>query len=130
MPNRSRCVGVAAVLVAAALAYVSFAAPAPSATAAPPATTAPSTAPAPAAATRPAAPFSLSFDNAPVNSVLEQLSESAGFVVVKEGALEGRVTVFSRQPVTPDEAVTLLNAVLAKAGYTAVRNGRMLRVMA
>jgi general secretion pathway protein D len=94
------------------------------------ATSRPSTRPAPAAATRPAAPFSLSFENVPINAVLEQLSESAGFVVVKEGVVEGRVTLISRQPVTADEAVTLLNTVLANAGYTAIRNGRVLKVMA
>ncbi|HEX8911136.1 MAG TPA: secretin N-terminal domain-containing protein, partial [Humisphaera sp.] len=74
--------------------------------------------------------ISLDFRNAPLDAVLEHLSEAAGFAVVKDGAVDGRVTVVSRQPVSPDEAVTLLNAVLKSNGFAAVRNGRVLRVSA
>src|SRR5688572_22994122 len=82
-------------------------------------------------ASRPAsAPISLDFKNAPLDAVLDHLSEAAGFVVVKEAAVDGRVTVVSRQPLSPDEAVTLLNAVLRTNGFTAIRTGRVLKVTA
>ena len=52
----------------------------------------------------------LEFKDASVDSVLDYLSEAAGFIVVKETPVDGRVTVVSRGPVTPAEALTLLNA--------------------
>jgi len=90
---------------------------------------APEAAPEAAAATRPVAPISLDFKNVPLDAVLEHLSEAAGFVVIKDAPLEGRVTVVSRQPVSADEAVTLLNTVLKANGYTAIRTGRMLKII-
>src|SRR4051794_38990605 len=51
--------------------------------------------------------ITLNFKNAPIDAILDHLSEAAGFVIVKEGPLEGRVTVLSKQPISPDEAVTL-----------------------
>ena len=65
---------------------------------------------------KPAEKISLNFKDAPLDAVLDYLSAAAGFVVVKEGTVEGRVTVMSKQPVTADEAVTLLSAVLKATG--------------
>jgi type II secretory pathway component GspD/PulD (secretin) len=39
------------------------------------------------------------------------------------------VNVVSRQPVTADDAVDLLNAVLIEKGYIAIRNGRILKIV-
>lgn len=71
----------------------------------------------------------LNFQNAPLSDVLLYLSESAGFVVVQEVTINDSVNVFSAQPVTPDEAIDLLNAVLIEKGYVAVRNGRILKIV-
>ena len=40
-----------------------------------------------------------------------------------------RVDLWSDQPVTRDEAVDLLNSVLNKNGYAAIRDGRTLTIM-
>jgi general secretion pathway protein D len=71
----------------------------------------------------------LNFQDAPVMSVLEHLSEAGGLTIVEEAAVEGRVTVMSRQPLSLPEAVSLLNTVLAEEGYAAVRRGRVLKIM-
>jgi general secretion pathway protein D len=72
----------------------------------------------------------LNFQDAPLKSVLEYLSEAGGFVIIEEAAVQGRVTVMSRQPVNADEAVALLNTVLTEQGFAAVRNDRVLRIVA
>lgn len=71
----------------------------------------------------------LNFKDAPVESVLDYLSESAGFIVVREaGQVPGRITLLSKQPVTADEAVTLLNSALKVNNFTAIQMGRILKV--
>ncbi len=74
--------------------------------------------------------LNLNFKDASIDAVLDHLSEVAGFVVVKETAVSGRVTVISRRPVTPDEAVALLDTVLKGNGLTAIRMGKILKVTA
>lgn len=71
----------------------------------------------------------LNFQNAPLADVLNYLSEAAGFVVVLEKPVEGTINVVSHQPLNPDETVDLLNAVLIEKGYTAIRNGRILKIV-
>ena len=74
-------------------------------------------------------PILLNFRDASLRAVLEYLSEAAGLVVVQEGTMEGRVSVMSLQPLSVDEAVSLLNTVLKEKGFAAVRNGRTLRIV-
>jgi len=70
----------------------------------------------------------LNFKDATLDAVLEYLSEAAGFVVVKDAAVMGRVTVISQQPINAEEAIGLLNTILKDKGYMAVRTGRTLKV--
>ena len=70
--------------------------------------------------TQPGGGLSLNFKDATIDSVLDELSAAAGFIVDEGGAKpEGRVTLVSKQPVKPDEAIELLNRVLRNAGYAA-----------
>jgi general secretion pathway protein D len=71
----------------------------------------------------------LNFRGAPLELVLEKLSEAAGFIIVLEAQPRGRVDIISNQPITKDEAFSLLNTVLRKNGYTAIRNGRTLTIV-
>lgn len=71
----------------------------------------------------------LNFRGAPLELVLDYLSEAAGFVIVLETEVRGKLDVWSNQPLTKDEAVDLLNRVLARNGYAAVRDGRTLTIM-
>jgi general secretion pathway protein D len=97
--------------------------------------TEPTASPAPAipspspAALQTAGTIRMNFQGAAVSDVLNHLSEAAGFVIVQETPVTGTVNVVSRQPVTRDEAVDLVNAVLAEKGFTALRNGRILKIV-
>ncbi len=71
----------------------------------------------------------LNFQGASLNEVLNYLSEAAGFVIVQDAPLTGTVNVMSRQPVSAEEAVDLLNTVLVEKGYVALRNGRILKIV-
>lgn len=71
----------------------------------------------------------LNFQNASLNDVLTYLSEAAGFVIIQEAPVTGTVNIVSRQSLSPEEAVDLLNTVLIDKGYTAIRNGRILKVV-
>ena len=106
--------------------------PAAAAPEAPAATPAPAVAPEvaelPAASTN-ADALRLNFRAAPIDLVLNYLSDAAGFIIQVNTPVTGKLDVWSNQPVTRDEAVALLNAALNRNGYAAVRNGRTLTVM-
>ncbi len=69
------------------------------------------------------------FHGAPLNLVLEYMSDAAGFIINKQTeSLRGTVEVWSKKPVTKDEAVELLNSVLRKNGYAVARNDRILTI--
>src|SRR5262249_33611812 len=53
----------------------------------------------------------LNFRGVPIDMVLDYLSDAAGFIIVKETEVKGKVDVWSNQPVTKDEAVELLNMI-------------------
>ncbi len=71
----------------------------------------------------------LNFKDASIDAVLEQLSEVAKFIIVKETRVEGRSTLLSMTPVSPDEAVALLNTALKNNGYAAIQMGRILKIV-
>ncbi len=71
----------------------------------------------------------LNFQNADLSAVLNYLSSTAGFIITQETPVTGTVNVVSQQPMTPDEAVDLLNTILDGKGYTAIRNGRILKIV-
>lgn len=72
----------------------------------------------------------VNFHGAPLNLVLDYLSDAAGFIINKQADVKGTVEVWSKQPVTKDEAVELLSSVLRKNGYGMTRNGRILTIVA
>ena len=69
------------------------------------------------------------FRGVPLDMVLNYLSDAAGFIIVLETDVKGKVDVWSNQPLTKDEAVDLLNTVLNQNGYAAIRNGRTLTIV-
>lgn len=71
----------------------------------------------------------LNFQNASLDSVLSFLSQASGIVVIGETKVKGRVSVMSRHPVSIDQALDILNAVLKDNGYAAVRQGQTLRIV-
>jgi general secretion pathway protein D len=71
----------------------------------------------------------LNFRNAPLEMVLNYLSDAAGFIIVLDTQVRGTVSVISGTPMTRDEAVDLLNSVLNKNGLAAIRDGRTLTIV-
>ncbi|HUR47404.1 MAG TPA: hypothetical protein VMZ27_16090, partial [Candidatus Saccharimonadales bacterium] len=107
--------------------------------AAQPPASAPASTPVPSSAslpTPPAVPLAdgekglrLNFRGAPLEMVLNYLSDAAGFIIVLEAKPEGKVDVWSNQPLTKEEAVELLNSILNKNNLAAIRNGRTLTIV-
>ncbi|MFA9476726.1 type II secretion system secretin GspD [Phycisphaerales bacterium AB-hyl4] len=73
--------------------------------------------------------LTLNFRDAPLDAVLDYLSEEAGLVVVRSVDVEGRVTLISRQPLSLEDTIDVLNSVLAEQGYAAIHTGRSLRIV-
>jgi general secretion pathway protein D len=71
----------------------------------------------------------MDFRGASLDTVLEYLSEAAGFIINKQTDVRGTVDIWSKEPLTRDEAVQLLNSALKKNGYAAIRSGRILTII-
>lgn len=68
------------------------------------------------------------FRGAPLELVLNYMSDAAGYIIVLNTPVRGTVDMWSAQPVSKDEAVQLLNVALNKNGYAASIQGRNLIV--
>ena len=64
----------------------------------------------------------LNFKDVSIDTVVDELSAAAGFIVVKEVKPQGRVTLVSARPLPPADVVPLLNTMLKNTGtgYTAI----------
>lgn len=71
----------------------------------------------------------LNFQDVPLQSVLEYMSEAAGFIILGDTKVSGDVTILSKQPLDREEAVDLLDTILNEKGYTAIRRGRILKIV-
>jgi general secretion pathway protein D len=72
----------------------------------------------------------LNFQDAPLQTVLEYLSETAGLTVVSdEPIIDGRMTVISRQPIPLTQAVSLINSILKERSLTTILTGNVLKVV-
>jgi general secretion pathway protein D len=72
----------------------------------------------------------LNFQDAPLQTVLEYLSEKAGLTIVSDQPIiDGRMTVISRQPISLQQAVSLINSMLKEKSLTTVLNGKVLKVV-
>jgi general secretion pathway protein D len=70
----------------------------------------------------------MNFKDAPLDAVLDYLSKNLGFEVIKDGPIDARVNIASKQPVSAEDAITLVNAALKANGFIAIRDGRILKV--
>ena len=69
------------------------------------------------------------FRGAPIETVLDYLSEAAGFIIVLETDVTGDINAWSNKPITTEQAVDLLDTLLADKGYAAIRNGKILKIV-
>jgi type II secretory pathway component GspD/PulD (secretin) len=72
----------------------------------------------------------INFRGAPLNLVLDYLSDAAGFIINKQTEVRGTVEMWSKGPVSKEEAVELLQSVLKQNGYAVTRNNRILTIYA
>jgi general secretion pathway protein D len=72
--------------------------------------------------------LNLNFVNAPLDMVLNYLSDAAGLMIVLDTRVNGTVSVIGKH-VTRNEAVDLLNSELNKSGYAAIRKDRTLTIV-
>ncbi len=97
-----------------------------------PAAATPPTPPAPPAAQAPAAraagTLRFNFRGAPLETVLNYMSEAAGYIIVLETPVRGTVDAFSSQPITREEALQLVNGALNKHGYSSTVQGRTITI--
>lgn len=130
---------LAAVIALCSIGLPALAQPVPAATRPAVAATQPATAPATRPAnnlhgitTQPGGGLKLNFKEASIESVLDELSAAAGFIIIKDvdKRIEGKISLTSTgQVVRPDEAIALLNSVLVKPGYAAIQQGRILKIV-
>ena len=73
--------------------------------------------------------LTMDFRDVPLQSVLEYMSEAAGFIILGDTEVRGNVKVLSKQPLNREEAVDLLDTILNEKGYTAIRRGRILKIV-
>ncbi len=71
----------------------------------------------------------MNFRAAPLNIVLDYLSDAAGFVINKQTEVSGTIDAWSKEFLTREEAVELLNRALRKNGAAAIRNERVLTIV-
>ena len=82
-------------------------------------------------ASRPVKLIKLEFKDASLNTVVDYLSHSLGFTVKKSGPIEGRISLVTRNPVTPEVALQRCSMKpLAEKGMTAVQQGNVLKIVA
>jgi type II secretory pathway component GspD/PulD (secretin) len=74
----------------------------------------------------PDAGLRFNFRGAPLETVLNYLSEAAGYVIVLQTPVSGTVDMWSSQPVSRREAVGLLEIALNRNGYSVSVEGRNL----
>jgi type II secretion system protein D len=72
----------------------------------------------------------LNFQDAPLQTVLEYLSDAAGLTIISnEPIYDSRVTVISRQPIPLVDAVSLINSILKEKDLTTILKGKTLKVV-
>jgi type II secretion system protein D len=72
----------------------------------------------------------LNFQDAPLQTVLEYLSDAAGLTIISnEPIYDSRITVISRQPIPLADAVSLINTILKEKDLTTVLRGKTLKVV-
>lgn len=72
----------------------------------------------------------VNFQNAPLGEVLDYLSDVAGLIIMSDSYLnDHRVSIMSKQPISIDEIVSVINTALKEKNFAAVRSDRTLRIV-
>jgi type II secretory pathway component GspD/PulD (secretin) len=72
---------------------------------------------------------SLNLRGADLDTVLDRLSEGAGYVIVREATIDADINISSHQPLSPERVIDVLNISLMDKGYAAIRSDTILRIV-
>ncbi|MGA2853093.1 MAG: secretin N-terminal domain-containing protein [Verrucomicrobiota bacterium] len=72
--------------------------------------------------------LNMNFNSAPLDMVLNYLSDAAGFIVVQQTRVNGYVTIKGSH-ITKNQAVDLLNSELNRNNYAAIREDNILTIV-
>lgn len=73
--------------------------------------------------------ISMSFKDADLDYVLDFFSRATGYTIVKDADIKGRVTIISEKDIPVDQALSVLNSILTIKKYSAIANGKVLRIV-
>lgn len=73
--------------------------------------------------------ISMSFREADLDYVLDFFSRATGYTIVKDAEIRARVTIISQKEISVDQALSVLNSILAIKGYTSIANGKIVKVV-
>ncbi len=78
---------------------------------------------------RPQSKVTMDFRDAPVDQILNFYSVITGLTVIKDPGLTGTATLISPRPMTVDDSIKVLDALLDSRGYRLDRSSTMMRVV-
>lgn len=73
--------------------------------------------------------ISMSFKDADLDYVLDFFSKATGYTIIKDADIKGRVTIISEKDIPVDQALSVLNSILTIKKYSAIYNGKVLRII-
>ena len=73
--------------------------------------------------------FQMNFRSAPLDQVLDYLSSAAGFIIHKAANPSGTFDFWSKDFLTKEEALDLINSVMKRSGFALIASGRILTVV-
>ncbi|MBD3184625.1 type II secretion system protein GspD [Candidatus Poribacteria bacterium] len=73
--------------------------------------------------------ISMSFRDAEIDYVLDFFSRATGYTVVKDAEIKDRITIIGEKDLTTDQAISVLNSILAVKGYTTVINDKVIKIV-
>ena len=73
--------------------------------------------------------ITMRFVDASLDHVLDFFATTTGYTIIKDAELSTRVTVMSSKPLTVDEALSVLNSILAVKGYAGIVNGHTVKIV-
>ena len=73
--------------------------------------------------------FTLNFKDADIKELIKFVADATGYTVIVDPKVKGNVDLISQEAVDKEEMYDLFLAVLQMQGYTAVKNGNVLRIV-
>lgn len=73
--------------------------------------------------------LTFNFENTPIETVLNYISQETGLMVINEAGASGRVNAVSARKIPMSEVLDFLNSILRPQGFTAVKIGNIVKII-